>query len=103
MAVKDLIELLESNLPSGDKGIDFALRSAIAGIRQQQDIYDAFEVATRKTTEETLSYLEEFRDKSLLPCRALPDAARKMRDELAQVRKERDRAILEQYKFKRDL
>lgn len=103
MAVKDLIELLESNLPSGDKGIDYALRSAISGIEQQQDIYDALDDARRKTNEKTLAYLEEFCDKSLLPCKALPDAARKMRDELARVRKERDEAIEELVKLKTEI
>jgi len=101
MSAQDVINLLENYLPSGDKGLDTALRFAQAEIRQQKDLYDELEAATRKTKEETLAYLEEFRNERLVLSKALPDAARKMRDELARVRKERDRAILEQYKFKR--
>lgn len=100
MSAQDVITLLENYLPSGDKGLDTALRFAQAEIRQQKDLYDELEAATRKTKEETLSYLEEFQNERLVLCKALPDAARKMRDELAQVRKERDDAIAELNKLK---
>lgn len=100
MSAQYVIDMLKNYLPSGDKGLDTALRFAQAEISKQKSLYDELEAATRKTKEETLSYLKEFQNERLVLCEALPDAARKMRDELAKVRKERDEAIEELNKLK---
>lgn len=102
MSAQEVIDLLGKYLSTRDKGLQTALRFAQAEISTQKALYDELEAATRKTKEETMSYLEEFRPESLpLFQQALPVAARRMRDELEKVRKERDEAIAELHKLKK--
>lgn len=102
MSAQEVIDLLGKYLSTRDKGLQTAIHFAQAEISKQKALYDELEAATRKTKEETLSYLEEFPPKSLpLFQHALPVAVRMMKDELEKVRKERDEAIAELNKLKK--